>query len=71
MQFSPSRCCDIIVATVVLHNMCILDNTQLPDGFDVTQLHDSDDQPRYSAQQCDESGVAIRQKLIQDVFSRM
>ena len=35
--------------------MCILDKTQLPDGFDVIQLHDSDDQPRYSAQHCDES----------------
>ena len=43
MQFSPSCCCDIIVATVVLHNMCILDNAQLPDGFDVIQLTGSDD----------------------------
>ena len=71
MQFSPSRCCDIIVATVVLHNMCILDNTQLPDGFDAIHLNGSDDQPMYSAQPCDEPGVAIRQKLIQEVFSRM
>ena len=70
MQFSPSRCCDIIVATVVLHNMRILDNTQLPDGLDVMQVNGSDDQPIYSAQHCDESGVAIRQKLIQEVFSR-
>ena len=68
MQFSPCRCCDIIVAIVVLHNMCILDNTQLPDGLDVTQLND---RPMYSALNCDESGVAKRQKLIQEVFSQM
>ncbi|XP_068726345.1 putative nuclease HARBI1 [Montipora capricornis] len=49
MQFSPCRCCDIIVAIVVLHNMCIHDNTQ-PDGLDVTQLNGSDDRPMYSAQ---------------------
>ncbi|XP_068734006.1 putative nuclease HARBI1 [Montipora capricornis] len=71
MQFSPCRCCDIIVAIVVLHNMCIHDNTQLPDGLDVTQLNGSDDRPMYSAQNCDESGVAKRQKLIQEVFSQM
>ena len=49
----------------------ILDNTQLADGFDVIQLKGSDDQPMYYAQPCDESGVARRQKLIQEVFSRM
>ena len=49
----------------------ILDNTQLADGFDVIQLNGSVDQPMYYAQPCDESGVARRQKLIQEVFSRM
>ena len=68
MQFSPCRCCDIIVAIVVLHNMCILDNTQLPDGLDVTQLNGSDDRPMYSAQNCDESGVAKRQNLSKKCF---
>lgn len=29
LQFDPSRCCTIITATAVLHNMCILDNTPL------------------------------------------
>ena len=71
MQFSPCRCCDIILAIVVLHNMCILDNTKLLDGLDVTQLNGSDDRLMYSAQNCDESGVAKRQKLIQEVFSQM
>ena len=30
MQFDPSRCCKIILATAVLHNMCLEDNTGLP-----------------------------------------
>ena len=62
MQFSPCRCC---------RNSGI-DHTQLPDGLDVMQLNGSDDRAcRYSAQQCDESGLAKRQKLIQEVFSQM
>lgn len=30
LQFQPSRCCTIITATAVLHNMRIYDNTALP-----------------------------------------
>ena len=67
MQFSPDRCCNIIVATVVLHNMCIADNTQLPAGLAVIEVdcRDEDANPIAS----NESGTAKRQKLIQDVFS--
>jgi len=66
-QFSPSRCCNIILATAVLHNMCILDKTQLPEDLRVMQGHDNDEvstEPPSS-----ESGTAMRQKLICDVFS--
>ena len=67
MQFSPSRCCNIILATAVLHNMCILDKTQIPEDLGVMQGHDNDEvstEPPSS-----ESGTAMRQKLICDVFS--
>ena len=32
MQFSPSQWCTIILATAVLHKMCIVDNTSLPEN---------------------------------------
>ena len=68
MQFSPDRCCNIIVATVVLHNMCIVDNTQLPAGLAVDR-RDEDEDEDANQTASNESGTAKRQKLIQDVFS--
>ena len=69
MQFSPSRCCKIILATAVLHNMCIIDNTPLPET--VGPFEDDGD---HHQEICHEppstsSGVTVRQKLICDVFS--
>ena len=69
MQFSPSRCCKIILATAVLHNMCIIDNTPLPET-----LGPFEDDGDHHQENCHElpstsSGVTVRQKLICDVFS--
>ena len=37
MQFSPSRCCSVILATVVLHNACVVGIIYLPKGMVVTE----------------------------------
>ena len=65
MQFSPSRCCNIIVATAVLHNMCITDSTQLPENLPVPNIHGD----ASLSSECSESGTAIREKLIRELFS--
>ena len=69
MQFSPGRCCKIILAIAVLHNMCIIDNTQLPETVGPFEDDDNDHQEIYHEPPSTCSGVTVRQKLICDVFS--
>ena len=67
LQFDPSRCCNITLATAVLHNMCIVDKTALPANVDVP--------PQESASasqllpQNNVAGVSVRDRLINNVFS--
>lgn len=68
MQFNPSRCCKIILATTVLHNMCITDNTPLPETEGPFE-GDDDHQEICHEPPSTRSGVTVRQKLICDVFS--
>lgn len=65
MQFCPSCCCRIILATAVIHNMCIYDKTELPEDLVVTAAADD----IYQEPPSTEAGTAIREKLIRDVFS--
>ena len=44
MQFSPSRCCKIILGTAVLHYMCIIGNTPLPETVELFEGDDDDHQ---------------------------
>ena len=69
MQFSPSRCCKIILATAVLHSMCIIDNTPLPETVEPFEGDDDDHQEICHEPPSTSSGVTVRQKLICDVFS--
>ena len=69
MQFSPSRCCKIILATAVLHNMCIIDNTPLPETVGPFEGDDDDHQEICHEPPSTSTGVTVRQKLICDVFS--
>ena len=41
LQFEPSRCCTIITATAVLHNMRIFNNTPLA-SYEEQLLHEPD-----------------------------
>lgn len=68
MQFSPSPSCKIILATTVLHNMCITDNTPLPETEGPFE-GDDDHQEICHEPPSTSSGVTVRQKLICDVFS--
>ena len=68
MQFSPSRCCKIILATAVLHNMCITDNTPLPETVGSFECG-NDHQEVCHEPPSTSSGVTVRQKLICDVIS--
>lgn len=69
MQFSPSRCCKIILATAVLHNMCIIDNTPLPETVGPFEGDDDHHQEICHEPPSTSTGVTVRQKLICDVFS--
>lgn len=68
MQFSPSRCCRIILATAVLHNMCIVDKTELPEDLAFVPVNDNDIHIRQEPPST-EAGTAIREKLIRNVFT--
>ena len=70
LQFEPSRCCTIITATGVLHNMCIFDNTPLP-GYDEQppQLpHMVNEVPTYLK---GNAGVLARDRLINNIFNQV
>ena len=32
--YSPRKCCDIVLAVIVLHSMCIMNCIPLPAGYD-------------------------------------
>ena len=63
LQFEPSRCCTIITATAVLHNMCIFDNTPLP-GYDEPPPHEPDLVNEVPAHLQSNAGVLARDRLI-------
>ena len=67
LQFDPSRCCLIITATAVLHNMCVFDNTPLP-GYEEQPPHEPDVVIEVPAHLQSNAGVLVRDRLINDVF---
>ena len=68
IQLTPSRCCKIILATAVLHNMCITDYTPLPKTLGPFECDDDHHEICHEPPSTS-SGVTVRQKLICDVFS--
>ena len=68
LQFKPSRCCTIITATAVLHNMCIFDNTPLP-GYDEQPPQEPDLVNEVPAHLQSNAGVLMRDCLINNVFN--
>ena len=68
LQFQPSRCCTIITATAVLHNMCIFDKTSLP-GYNEQLPHEPDLVNEVPAHLQSNAGVLVRDCLINNVFN--
>ena len=68
LQFEPSRCCTIITATAVLHNMCIFDNTPLP-GYDEQPPQEPDLVNEVPAHLQSNAGVLMSDRLINNVFN--
>lgn len=64
LLYTPKRCCDIVIAVVVLHNMCIIHRLPLPaDNFE--------DRGRLGRQHYNgnlNDGAAVRQRLINGRF---
>ncbi|CAG2229820.1 HARBI1 [Mytilus edulis] len=64
LLYTPKRCCDIVIAVVVLHNMCIIHRIPLPaDNFE--------DRGRLGRQHYNgnlNDGAAVRQRLINGRF---
>ncbi|XP_071160779.1 putative nuclease HARBI1 [Mytilus edulis] len=67
LLYSPVRCCDIIVAVVVLHNMCINNRIPLPPGNDNPRDQGNIDGQQYVGNQND--GAVIRTRLINNRFN--
>ncbi|XP_068758191.1 putative nuclease HARBI1 [Montipora capricornis] len=68
LQFNPNRCCTMITATAVLHNMCIYDKTPLPDYIEQPPC-----QPDFvievPAHLHNNAGVLVRDSRINNVFT--
>ena len=63
LQFAPAKCSEVIVATAVLHNICI--NARLQWDGPMEQ----DDMPPEVPGMGDRRGMLARQRLIQTVFA--
>ncbi|KAK3748964.1 hypothetical protein QZH41_006850 [Actinostola sp. cb2023] len=68
MQFEPSRCCRIILAIAVLHNMCLKDNTDLPLGADAVVEQGGAEMGALQDVNT-QAGSQVRARLINDVFT--
>ena len=69
LRYSPERSCQIIIACLVLHNMALEFGTPDPDPQDDNDGDDSDDNTV-----CHDdptiSGIAMRQRIVQEYFTR-
>lgn len=68
IQSDPIRCCKIIVACCVLHNMCIDLNVPLPTDIQDDELSEDSSENVYIGQQSIE-GVEARNNLVKDWFN--
>ena len=62
LYHSPEKCCKIIIATMVLHNMCI-------DHGLLTELETSMDEPTPDyLQEPSENGILMRETIVTEFF---
>ena len=65
MMFSPERCCRDIIATAILHNICITRRIPLPE--DQVELDDEDENEVYNGP-IERGGLQGRAHLVQSYF---
>ena len=83
MTYSPGKCCKIIIACFILHNMCVAANEPIPDD-DSDESNDDDDE-QHSGDEDDDNnqnnradfdiqdevdGLRVRNNLINTRFRR-
>lgn len=72
LMFSPARCVNVIVATAILHNICVRHNVpldvDLPDD-EREQEEDDDGQQQQDQGAPQHAGVRVRRALIQQLFA--
>lgn len=67
LLYSPRKCCDIVIAVIVLHNMCVMNGIPLPPGNENPRDHGHIDRQPYIGNVND--GAAVRNRLINGRFS--
>ena len=67
LLYSPRKCCDIVIAVIVLHNMCVMNGIPLPPGNENPRDHGHIDRQPYIRNVND--GAAVRNRLINGRFS--
>jgi hypothetical protein len=67
LLYSPRKCCDIVIAVIVLHNMCVMNGIPLPPGNETPRDHGHIDRQPYIGNVND--GAAVRNRLINGRFS--
>jgi hypothetical protein len=67
LLYSPQKCCDIVIAVIVLHNMCVTNGIPLPPGNENPRDHEHIDRQQYFGNVND--GAAVGNRLINGRFS--
>ncbi|KAM7282248.1 putative nuclease HARBI1 [Ixodes scapularis] len=73
LQYTPSVCCRIIVACVVLHNYCIRHHVSLTDppvveSDEEEEEEEEDEEDRPSTARDTPAGIVVRRNLVNEVF---
>ena len=66
LLYTPLKCCDIVIAVVVLHNLCIIHHLPLPANDNIPLDRGHIDRQPYAGRLND--GVAVRGRLINGRF---
>ena len=67
LLYSIRKCCDFVIAVIVLHNMCVMNGILLPPGNETPSDHGQIDRQPYIGNVND--GAAVRNRLINGRFS--
>ena len=71
LAYAPTKCCSIITAVMVLHNICVRGNVPIPDMEGIYVEDDDDDGQNVFVQPATgpQDGIDARRRLV-DTFTR-